>query len=117
MAERIYLGGVTNTRLHIETDGTMHVEEIQDAEPILEYAHAARNHRFSADVMDGMMRHEAEIPFVDFQRECEKRGIVPSLGSIEATAVMEAMLRDPQYAKFLAAPKTRDPRTIIKGLR
>ena len=117
MAERIDLGGATATRLHIETDGTMHVEERQDVEPIMEYAHAARNHRFSAESMDGMMRHEAEIPFVVFQEACKRRGIVASLGSKEADAVIEEILRDPAFAAFKTAPALRDPRVIMRGSR
>lgn len=117
MAERIDIGGVTNTRLHLETDGTMHVEEIQDVEPIMDFAHAARNHRFDANACDGMLRHEAEVPFVIFQKECERRNIVPSLGSVQANEVIEAILRDPQYARFLTAPKTRDPRVVMRGAR
>lgn len=107
--------GATRTVLHTETDGTMHVEEWQDAEPILEYAHAARNHRFSADACDGMFRHEAEIPVVIFQEECWKRGVRPF--SPESDLVMEAILADPKYAKFRAAPRVADPRIIIKGAR
>lgn len=117
MTERTYLGGVTNTVLHQEHDGTLIVEEKQDAEPILEYTHAARNHRFGASSSDGSMRHEAEIPMVIFIDECRKRGVAPRLGSAEADMVIEAIMADPQYAKFRAAPVLRDPRVIMKGLR
>ncbi len=115
MAERVYLGGVTNTVMHLETDGTIHVEDRQDAEGILDYAAAGRNNRFSADSCDGLMRHEAEIPATVFQKECVKRGIVPF--SPESDMVIELILADPQYAKFLAAPKVRDSHIIIKGAR
>lgn len=117
MADKEYLGGVTHTTLHLEADGTMHIEEKQDVEPILNYTHAARNHRFDANALDGMMRHEAEIPFTVFQEECKKRGVVPSLGSKEAEMVIEAILADPKYALFRAAPTVRDPRIIMKGAR
>ncbi len=115
MAERVYLGGVTNTTLHLETDGTIHVEEKQDAQGILDYAAAGRNNRFSADSCDGFMRHEAEIPFTVFQDECQKRGVVPF--SPESDLVMESILMNPAYAKFRAAPTIRDPRIIMKGAR
>lgn len=117
MAEREFLGGVTNTTLHFEADGTLHVEEKQDVAPILDYTHAARNHRFNADSCDGMLRHEAEIPFTVFQEECKRRNVVPSLGSKEAELVIEAIMADPKYAAFRAAPKIRDPRIIMKGVR
>jgi hypothetical protein len=117
MAQREFLGGVTNTVIHTETDGTMHIEERQDVEPILDFTHAARNHRFDATSVDGMLRHEAEIPFVVFQEECKKLGVVPSLGSKEADLVIEAILVDPKYAAFRAAPTTRDPHIIMRGLR
>lgn len=117
MSEKLYLGGATNTVVHTETDGTMHVEERQDVEPIMDFAKAARDNRFNADSLDGMVRHEAEIPFVIFQKECERRGVVPSLGSKEADFVIEAIMADPQYAAFRAAPATRDPRIIMRGIR
>lgn len=117
MANKTFIGGVTNTVLHTEADGTFHVEERLDVEPILDYAAAGRNARFSADALDGMLRHEAEIPFTIFQNECQKRGIYPSPTSPEGEMVIEAMLVDPQYARFRAAPLTRDPRIIIKGSR
>jgi len=117
MAEREFIGGATNTVIHTEEDGTMHIEERQDVAPIIEYTHAARNHRFDADSLDGMLRHEGEIPFVIFQEECKRRGIVPNLASIESTEVIEAILRDPKYAKFRAAPNVRDQHIIMKGLR
>lgn len=116
MADKTVIGGVTNTTIHEEADGTFHVEEWQDVEPIMNYTHAARNHRFDASAVDGMLHHEAEIPFVIFQKECEKRGIVPSLGSPQADLVIEAIMADPQYANFRAAPKMT-PGLIIKGLR
>lgn len=117
MAEKEFLGGVTNTVIHTESDGTMHIEERQDVEPILQFTHAARNHRFDANSCDGLLRHEAEIPFVIFQEECKKRGVVPSLGSKEADLVIEAIMADPKYALFRAAPATRDPHIIMKGVR
>lgn len=117
MADKTFLGGVTNTVLHTEADGTFHIEERQDVEGILNYTHAARNHRFSAESLDGMLRHEAEIPFTVFQEECKKRGVVPSLGSKEADLVIEAIMADPKYALFRAAPTVRDPRVIMRGVR
>ena len=117
MAQTFNLGGITNTLLHFETDGTLHVEERQDVEPILGYTHAAANHRFSAEALGGDMRHEAEIPFVVFQAECQKRGVVPALGNPASDLVIEAILTDPQYARFRAAPHQRDPRIRMKGLR
>src|SRR4051812_43471296 len=109
--EREFLGGVTNTTLHIDTaTDQITVEEKQDCEPILEYAAAARNHRFDANVLDGMMRHEAEIPMVVFIEECRKRGIRPGASEMGDNMVIEMIMRDPAYARFLTAPKQRDPR-------
>ena len=93
----------------------MHIEEVQDVEPILDYTAAARNHRFDASACGGTMRHEAEIPFTVFQAECQKRNVAPF--TKESDLVMEWIIAQPQYAKFLAAPKLRDPRVIMKGLR
>lgn len=115
MAERVYLGGVTNTTLHLEEDGTIHVEEKQDAEGILDYAAAGRNNRFSADSCDGMMRHVAEVPMVEYIKWCREANV--PMFSPEADIVMELNLRKAENARMLAAPKTRDPRVIIKGAR
>jgi hypothetical protein len=121
MAEREFLGGVTNTTLHFESDGTLHIEEKQDAEPILDYTHAARNHRFDAYSDSGEYRHEAEIPVTVYLAECKKRGMdwaqaMRALGGLEGTIVIESILADPQYAKFRASPRV-DPQFRIKGLR
>ena len=117
MAEREFLGGVTNTTLHFEDD-KMVVEEVVDAEPILDFAHAARNHRFSADSCDGMLRHEAELPWPIFIEECRVRGLPSSVfGSELGDTIIDAILRDPKYAKLRTAPTQRDPRVRIKGAR
>ena len=46
--------------------------------------------------------------------ECRKHGQAPFA---KPDVVMELMLRDPKYAKFLSAPKVRDPHIIMKGKR
>jgi hypothetical protein len=119
MADKLVIpgsSGYTATVIHTETDGTMHVEEKQNVEPILDYCAAGRDTRFGApDTVDGMFRHEAEIPFVIFQDECVKRGVQPF--SPESDMVMELILVDPKYAKFRAAPTVRDPGIVIKGRR
>lgn len=115
MAERIYVGGVTNTTLHLESDGTIITEEKQDCEGIMDYTHAARNNRFDADSCDGMLRHVAEIPMTVYIEECRKVGAL--LFSKEADLVMESILANPAYARFIAAPKVRDPRIIMRGVR
>jgi hypothetical protein len=119
MADKLILPGSTGytaSVIHTETDGTVHVEEKQNVEPILDYCEAGRNTRFNApDTVDGMFRHEGEIPFVVFQEECRLRGVVPF--SPESDLVMEYILAAPKYAKFRAAPTVRDPGIIIKGRR
>lgn len=115
MAEKIYLGGVTNSVLHLETDGTIITEERQDCAGILDYTHAARNHRFSADSCDGMVRHVAEVPMVEYMNWCREAGV--AMFTPEADAVMEIKLGDPDNQAMLAAPKVRDPRIIMKGMR
>ena len=115
MADREYLGGVTNTTMHIEHDGTIHIEDFVDAEPIMEYAKAAKNHRFSADACDGMLRHEAEIPIPIYINECRRIGVRPF--SREGDAAIENIIKDPMYSVFRTAPTVRDPRVIIRGRR
>ena len=119
MSEKLIVPGVTGytaTVIHSETDGTIHVEEKQNVEPILDYCAAGRNNRFHAgDSLDGMLRHEGEVPFVVFQEECRLRGVQPF--SPESDMVMEYILASPKYAAFRAAPTVRDPGIIIKGVR
>lgn len=115
MADREHLGGLTNTTLHFESDGTLHVEEKQDCAPILEYTKAARNNRFDASACDGMLRHVAEIPVVEYIKWCREAGV--QMWSKEADLIVEKKLADPAYALLLAAPTLRDPHVIIKGLR
>lgn len=115
MAEREFLGGVTNTTLHVEADGTLHIEEKQDAEPILEYTKAARDHRFDANVCDGMLQHVAEIPMVEYIRWCREAGV--RMFSSDADLVVEKKLADPAYAKLRAAPTLRDPHILMRGKR
>ncbi len=115
MADKEFIGGVTNTTLHFEADGTLHIEEKQDCEPILEYTAAARNHRFDANVCDGMLRHVAEIPMVEYIKWCREANV--PLWSKAADLIVEKKLADPAYAKLLAAPTLRDPHIIMKGAR
>lgn len=115
MADKEFLGGLTNTTLHFESDGTMHIEEKQDCEQILHYAHAMRNHRFDAMSDDRTMQHVAEIPVVPYLEECRKRNVQPF--TREGDLVMEWMLVQPEYSKFLTAPKLRDAHIVMKGVR
>jgi hypothetical protein len=115
MAERVYLGGVTHTTLHLEEDGTIHVEEKQDCEPILDYTHAMRNHRFDAAACDGMLQHVAEVPMVEYIKWCREASVAPFTPA--ADIVVEIKLRDPANVKMLAAPKLRDPHIIMRGAR
>lgn len=115
MADRLHLGGVTNTTLHFEADGTIHVEDKQDAQSIMDYAAAGRNNRFSADVCDGMLRHVAEVPMVEYMNWCREAGV--QMFSPEADIILEMKLRDPNNAKMLAAPNVRDPHIIMRGAR
>jgi len=115
MADRIHIGGVTDTILHLESDGTIITEERQDCEGILDYTHAARNYRFDAEVMDGLARHVAEVPMVEYIKWCREAGV--ALFTPEADKVMEIKLADPANQAMLAAPKVRDPRIIMKGVR
>lgn len=115
MAERIYVGGVTNTVLHLESDGSIVTEERQDCAGILDYTHAARNNRFDADSCDGLLRHVAEVPMTEYINWCRQAGVV--MFSPEADVVMQLNLDKTENARLLAAPKVRDARIIMKGVR
>lgn len=115
MADKIFIPGAVDAVMHVESDGVIHVEHVQDVEPILDYAHAGRNHRFSGSSPEGSMAHVAEIPAVVLQEWAREAGV--GLFSNEMSVIMEKKLQDPAYEKFLAAPKLRDARVIMKGLR
>lgn len=115
MADRIYVGGVTNTVLHLESDGTIVTEERQDCEGILDYAKAGRDNRFDAESCDGMLRHVAEVPMVEYIAWCREAGV--KMFTPEADLVMELKLQSPDNAMMLAAPKVRDARIIMRGVR
>jgi hypothetical protein len=114
MTERITLGGLTNTTIHLESDGSFTIEEKQDCQDILDRNQRGRDHRFDARSKDGFYEEVAEIPMIPYLDACRKANqqpfAVPDL-------VMETMLRDPQYAKFLSAPKSRDPHIRMRGIR
>lgn len=115
MADKIYLGGITDTVLHLESDGTIVTEERQDCEGILDYTKAARDHRFDADSCDGMLRHVAEVPMVKYIAWCREANV--AMFTPEADVVLQLNLNKPENALMLAAPKVRDPRIIMKGVR
>lgn len=115
MADRVYLPGAVDAIMHIEADQTIHVEHVQDVEPILNYTHAARNHRFDAASPEGTFHHVAEIPAVMLMEWAREAGV--GLFSPEMSIIMEQKLQDPKYEKLLAAPKLRDPHIIMKGAR
>ena len=115
MADKIFIPGTVDAVMHVESDGVIHVEHVQDVEPILDYTHAARNYRFDAMSTEGFLCHVAEVPDVLLMEWAREAGV--GLFSHEMSVIMEMKLRDPQYAKFLAAPKLRDPHVIMRGLR
>ncbi|MTV67224.1 hypothetical protein GM525_13500 [Streptococcus pneumoniae] len=57
----------------------------------------------------------AEIPAVVLMEWAREAGV--GIFSNEMSAIMEKKLQDPDNAKFLAAPKLRDPHVIMRGLR
>lgn len=114
MSERQFLGGVTNTTIHFEADGTVIVEEKQDCQGILDHNQRSRDHRFDSYSPSGEFQEVANIPMVPYLDKCREIGQAPFA---QPDVAMELMLRDPQYAKFLSAPKTRDPRIRLKGAR
>lgn len=117
MADKIHLGGLTNTTLHIESDGSAFLEEKQDCENILDANAAERNQRFSGLSPGGDFGSVARVPVVELLKWAREAGLGNNIYSREFEPVMEKKLQDPQYAKFLTAPTLRDPHIIIKGAR
>lgn len=114
MAERINLGGVTNTTVHFETDGTVIVEEKQDCAGILDSNQRQRDHRFDAWSPEGTVQEVAEVPMTEYLKKCREINQTPFASPDVA---MELILKDPQFAKFLTAPKLRDPHIRMRGAR
>jgi hypothetical protein len=115
MAERLYLGGITNTVIHEESDGTMIVEERQDCQSILDQNARLRNERFDSWSPEGTVREEFNIPLIlidKWQKECGE-----SLYSAAFDAYMDKKLREPEFAYLVSAPMRRDPHIIITGAR
>lgn len=113
MADRLNLGGVTGTVIHAETDGTIFIEEKQDAQGIVDYNARRRNERFSS--AGDEFREVCTVPMVvllQWQKECGH-----SLYSREFDGYMQAKLRSPEFAALRSDPGLRDPHVIIKGAR
>lgn len=116
MAERVFIPGTIGAVMHCETDGEITVEHVQDVEGILDYTHAARNHRYSAMSPEGFVAHVAEVPVVVLMEWAREAGIT-NLLSNEMSIIMEKKLQDPHYAKLLAAPKLNNPHIIMRGAK
>lgn len=115
MAEKTYLGGMTNTVLHQESDGTLIVEEFQDCEAILDSNARKRNERFSASSPEGFVQESYDIPMVLFNRwklECGHE-----IFSREFEEYMNSQLKLPEFKYLVSAPCLRDPHIIVKGAR
>lgn len=113
MADRIYLGGMTNTVLHCEADGTIVVEEKQDAQSILDQNARKRNERFAGK--SGDFQESFDVPMVlliRWQQECKQ-----PMFSDEHMAYVDAKLRMPEFQYLTVAPKLRDPHILITGAR
>ena len=115
MADKHFIDGAVPAVMHLETDGTLHVEHVQDVEPILEYTQAARNNRYSGMSGEGFVGHVAEIPFVVAMRWAQEAGV--RVLSPEWEKIAEQKLRDPDWRNLLAAPTLRDPHIIMRGSR
>jgi len=114
VADSVYLGGMTNTTLHYEADGTVIVEEKQDCEAILDDNQRKRDHRFDAWSPEGFVQEVAQVPEVVYLAKCREIGQQPFASPDLA---MELILADPQYAKFSTAPTLSDPHIRMRGAR
>lgn len=113
MADRIYLGGMTDTVLHCEADGSVVVEERQDAQSLLDQNARKRNERFAGG--SGDFQETFDIPMVlmiRWQQECRQ-----PMFSAEHMAYVDEKLRMPEFCYLTVAPKLRDPHILIKGSR
>lgn len=114
MAERIQLGGLTNTEVVFEGD-KVHVVEQQDCQSILDANQRKRDHRFDSWSPEGTVREEFDIPAVvlwQFHLECGHALFTP-----EFDAYMNRKLKEPEFAYLVSAPKLRDPHIVIRGAR
>lgn len=113
MAEHVFLGGMTNTTLHLESDGTIHIEEKQDCQAILDANQAKRDHRFHGGTGDFQESYDVPATLVwKWHLECGA-----PLFSKEHMAYVDKKLKSPEYALLSTCPRTRDAHVIVKGLR
>lgn len=115
MAERTYLGGMTDTVLHQESDGTIVVEERQDVESILDSNARKRNERFSSASPEGFVQESYDIPmvlFIRWRNECGHEIFTP-----EFEEYMNRQLKMPEFKYLVSAPCLRDPHIVMRGKR
>lgn len=113
MAEKHFLGGVTNTTLILDGDKT-HVFDTQDCQAILDANQRGRDHRFSADSPEGTVTETFQIPMVvlmKFSQECGHR-----LFTREFDEYMNKQLKQPEFAYLVSAPRSNQF-VKIKGAR
>jgi hypothetical protein len=115
MADILELGGITNTTIYEQADGTIFVEDKQDVQGILDRNQRKRDHRFSGWSPEGTVCEQFDIPMVviqQFQKECGHKIFSP-----EFDDYMNAKLRLPEFAYLISAPAVRDAHIVIKGNR
>jgi hypothetical protein len=115
MTERTYLGGMTDTVIHEESDGTIIVEERQDCQSILDSNARKRNERFSSSSPEGFVQESYDIPMVLMHRWALECG--HALFSKEFEEYMNRQLKQPEFKYLVSAPCLRDPHIIVRGAR
>lgn len=95
MAEKLFLGGITNTTI-AEEDGKIYVHDSVNAEPVLEYVKAANKANAENLVRRDEFTHEAKIPMTVFMEWCREAGVT-DMFSEEAMNIYDKKMQDHYY--------------------
>lgn len=95
MAEKIKAGGVTNTEVIRETDGTIHIVEQQDLEPILKHAKAMQDLNKSTNELG--YYYDCEIPMVFANKWMLEEGI--DVFNPEHAHLVDKKINEPEFRK------------------
>lgn len=97
MADKLFIGGITNTTI-VQEDGKTYVHDVVDAEPALNRVKELSRLNHEHLVRRDEFYEEANIPFTVFQEWCREAGVTDMFGQ-EAMAIYQKKMQDPYFKK------------------
>jgi hypothetical protein len=98
MAIKTHLGGITNTQLIQESDGTTHILDVVDAKPAMDYVEQVNKGLAEKMSVREEFSLEYVIPLTLVQEWCKEAGV--GVFDKEANFVIEKKMQDPYYSKL-----------------